>query len=46
MLVRCLGLAASAAVGIAGSAIAFEISSPSFPDGKWDKKYVGDNRRL
>ena len=42
MLVPRLGLAVFAVVSLADSAIAFEISSPSFPDGKWDKKFIAD----
>jgi Raf kinase inhibitor-like YbhB/YbcL family protein len=29
-------------LGFASSAFAFEISSPSVADGKWDNKYIGD----
>jgi Raf kinase inhibitor-like YbhB/YbcL family protein len=37
-----LGFAALAFVAFAGQASAFEISSPSVSDGKWNDKYLGD----
>jgi hypothetical protein len=37
-----LGAAAVFVLAAAGSAAAFEISSSSVSDGKWDKKYIGD----
>ncbi|WP_165349861.1 MULTISPECIES: YbhB/YbcL family Raf kinase inhibitor-like protein [unclassified Mesorhizobium] len=37
-----LSLIALAAIAFAGQASAFEISSPSVSDGKWDAKYLGD----
>jgi Raf kinase inhibitor-like YbhB/YbcL family protein len=37
-----IGIAAAALLGLTGSAFAFEISSPSVSDGKWDQKFVAD----
>ena len=42
MLTSRLGLAAAAVAGFTGSALAFEISSPSVSDGNWDQKYIAD----
>ena len=38
----CIGLAAVAFFAVGGQALAFEVSSSSVADGKWDKKYFGD----
>ncbi|WP_181183570.1 MULTISPECIES: YbhB/YbcL family Raf kinase inhibitor-like protein [unclassified Mesorhizobium] len=38
-----LGFTVLALIAFAGQASAFEISSPSVSDGKWDAKYLGDN---
>jgi Raf kinase inhibitor-like YbhB/YbcL family protein len=38
----CLGIAAISLVAGIGPAIAFDISSSSVTDGKWDKKYFAD----
>jgi Raf kinase inhibitor-like YbhB/YbcL family protein len=37
-----LAAAAMTFLAVAGSAAAFEISSPSVSDGKWEKKYIGN----
>ena len=42
MLTSRLGIAAAAVAGLTGSALAFEISSPSVSDGNWDQKYIAD----
>src|SRR4051812_44250705 len=39
---RMLGLAALIVAGLAAPASAFEISSSSVSDGKWDNKYIAD----
>jgi Raf kinase inhibitor-like YbhB/YbcL family protein len=38
-----LGFTMLASIALAGQAAAFEISSPSVSDGKWDARYLGDN---
>lgn len=41
-MIARLGLSMLALAVFAGQASAFEISSPSVSDGKWDAKYLGD----
>ena len=42
MLRPCLAVAAFLIAAITGAASAFEISSPSVSDGRWDRKYLAD----
>ena len=42
MFARCMGLAAAIIVATAAPTVAFEISSSSVSDGKWDQKYLAD----
>jgi Raf kinase inhibitor-like YbhB/YbcL family protein len=41
-MISRLGLTVLAVLGFAGSVSAFEISSSSVSDGKWDSKYIAD----
>jgi Raf kinase inhibitor-like YbhB/YbcL family protein len=42
MLAARIGIAMAALAGLTSSAFAFEISSSSVSDGKWDQRYIAD----
>src|SRR5437868_14555989 len=42
MRASLVALSASVLFAVAGPALAFEVSSPSVSDGKWDNKYIAD----